>query len=289
MVGQGDFKGGAAGNDGAVVEDVLDGAETIARGFFDLGDGVVVLALDQDGAGVRVGNTLHEGVFLLTQYVLVDLISIAKALGLKLLHGVDAEAAASTLDTLHVALLSATKSDNALLGEQVKRERVNTLLVDDNKGLVPILATDLTLEIHDLADTLVRDLALRRHKGFTLLRIAVEEAAVNLTLLVLETDIATEDIAFLKALGHVGMAGPMVENQTLNKLSIRSELVTHMHDLYHVQVDGLLLATNAKDGIGDNVGQLIREVLAKLRTEASTGDTTEEFAVNTADGLLEAL
>lgn len=64
MVCGGDLKGACARDDCAVVDGVFDGAEAVADSVFDLGDGVVVGAFDEEGAGLGLGDVFDKGVAL---------------------------------------------------------------------------------------------------------------------------------------------------------------------------------------------------------------------------------
>lgn len=73
----------------------------------------------------------------------------------------------------HVPPLRSSEGKDAVLGKDVETERVNTLLVDDNKVLLLLLAvdclvTDHVLELHDFGDFGIYELALRFHQLFSL-------------------------------------------------------------------------------------------------------------------------
>ncbi len=86
VVVAGDFEGSGSGEVGSVVNDVLDSSESIPDGVLDLGDGVVVLALDQNGAGERVLAAFHEGVLLVSDVALVHFLSVAQVLLGQVVH-----------------------------------------------------------------------------------------------------------------------------------------------------------------------------------------------------------
>jgi hypothetical protein len=59
----------------------------------------------------------------------------------------------------------------------------------------------------------------------TLLGRVVEHARVDLGLLVLETDVASENEGILHALLHVGVASTVVQHEALDELGVESRLV----------------------------------------------------------------
>jgi hypothetical protein len=61
-----DFEGTATGEDGFIFDSVLNGTETIADSVTSLGNRVIVGALDEDGAGEGVLDTLDKGVLIFT-------------------------------------------------------------------------------------------------------------------------------------------------------------------------------------------------------------------------------
>ena len=87
---------------------------------------------------------------------------------------------------LHVSPLGATKREDPSFCEDVKGERVDTLLVDDDESFrlllsINSLVTDKTLELDDLLDFLISETALRLDELFALFGRRVEEARVDLT------------------------------------------------------------------------------------------------------------
>src|SRR5690349_8705788 len=72
----------------------------------------------------------------------------------------------------------------------------------------------------------------------------------------LKGDIADEKEGVLSTLLHVGVASTVVEDKTLHELGVGGGLVTHGHDLHHVQVDGLARPADRENGINAHVGHL---------------------------------
>lgn len=73
-----DFKRSTTGNDSLVINSVLDSAETISDGILGLRNRVVVGSLDQDGAREWVLDAFNEGVFVVTESLLIDLLGPAE-------------------------------------------------------------------------------------------------------------------------------------------------------------------------------------------------------------------
>ena len=85
----GDFECAGVRDEVAVVNEIFDGAESIAGGVFDLGDGVLIRALDEDGAGGGVAAALDESVVIVAQGVLVHILRPAQILLGELVDGID--------------------------------------------------------------------------------------------------------------------------------------------------------------------------------------------------------
>lgn len=182
VLGQGDVESATTGDDGLVLNGILDGTKAIAHGIVAHIDRVGIGALEQDGHAVRVLDVFDKGIFLLTQHLLVHVACKAKHLLRQIIHRVLRNATARKLQTLHVAALGATQSKNVVLGKNVQRQRVNALLVDHNKPILGKFASaHRVFEIDNLAQLVVNVLTLALHELLTLLRRRVEEATVDLT------------------------------------------------------------------------------------------------------------
>ena len=81
---------------------------------------------------------------------------------------------------LHVATLSTTQGDNAVFAQNVQRQWVDTLLVNDNETLLVAIANFL-FELDNLADLFVGELAFGLDHLLSLVSAVVEEARVDLT------------------------------------------------------------------------------------------------------------
>ena len=206
--------------------------------------------LDEQGDALGALDLLDEGVLLLAERVLVHESGVPEHVGREVVDRVLGRAAADELETLHVAALGAAEGHDALLGEHVEREGVDTLLVDDDERvrLLAVLEVAVLVELgvahgllerDDLAHLGVGELALGLDELLALLGGRVEEARVDLRLLVLERDVEREDEAVLEPLGHVRVPSTVVEHEALDEARVDVGQVLHLHHLDHVQVDRL--------------------------------------------------
>ena len=66
-------------------------------------------------------------------------------------------------------------------------------------------------------------------------------------LFILQRHVHREDERVFHLFRHIRMPRPVIEHQTPNQRAVRIRLVHHLHDLYHVQVDGF---TESVDPLG---------------------------------------
>lgn len=72
----------------------------------------------------------------------------------------------------------------------------------------------------------------------------------------------------------------MIQDQSSNQLSITGESVNHVHDLNHVQVDGLILNSDNLDGLYDDVYKLVCKVGMEFSAKCSSGNAGEQRFVD---------
>ena len=112
----------------------------------------------QDSAAPRRGDVLNESVLLLPQGVLKDQAGASQDFRRRqLLDRVHRHAAAGQHEPLHVAPLGAAQGQDAVFGQRVQRERVDSFLVDEDEAasFAAVGAADPFLEVDDLLDALV--------------------------------------------------------------------------------------------------------------------------------------
>jgi hypothetical protein len=193
-----DFECTSSGNNALVVNGVGDSSETVLDGISGLGNGVIVGALDQDGAGEGVLNTFDESVFVFTELLFVNNLGETHIGLFQVVDGVEELTSAGERDSFTVSLLGAADTDNASAGEDLEGGGINTLLVNDDKVLVGAVAK-LLLELNDLVDLLVGEGALGGDELLSLVSIGPEESGVNFGLFVLKRDVQAHDVAVLKS------------------------------------------------------------------------------------------
>jgi hypothetical protein len=71
----------------------------------------------------------------------------------------------------------------------------------------------------------------------------------------------------------------------LDEAGVLRGLMYHVHDLDHVQVDGLLRLLDAEDGVRDNLRQLIGHRQLELGAEGSAGYVNKHLPVVGKSGL----
>ena len=301
--GSGQLEGTATGNHGLVLDGILDGPQPIAETVLDLVDRVLVGSPQQESAALGMAALLDEGELVLADGHLADLPGEANLGGVHILKGMDGRPAAGQGQPFHVPSLGPAEAEDALLGEQVEGERVDALLVDHDERL-PLLA-HRPLEVDDRAAPLVEPLALGLDELLPLLGVGVEEAGLDLGLLVLEGDVARHDVAVVEDLGHVGMAAAVVEDEAVDEARVGAHLLLHVHDLDALQVEGggegavhdlhvvgvsalgVLLGGDALDGVHHGLGHLLGQLVVELGLERGGGDAPEQVAV--LDGRLAVL
>ncbi len=271
-----DLEGASSWNDSFVFNSVLDGTETITDGVLSLSDGVIVRSLDKDGAREWVLNTLNEGVFVLTEVLLVDELGETEVALLNIVDGVDLLTTAGEGNSLTVSSLGTSDANDVVAGEDLEGRRVNTLLVDNDKVLVGAI-TELLLELNDLQNAVISELTLRFDQLLSLIGIAPEESGVDLGLFVLKRDVEAHDVAVLQTRGHVALSATVVEDKTANQLRLSGHLVLHVHDFDHMEID-LIIAHNSFGGIGDEFSTRVGDRCADLGVKRAAGDANEEVS-----------
>lgn len=235
--------------------------------------------LDENGGGARLLDVLDKSKLLLAQGVLVDQTRPSKDLGRQIVDRVLGNTSANQLHTLHVSSLGAAEGKDAILGQDIQRQGIDTLLVNDDKALLRVTA-DLSLQLDNLLQLLVHKLALRLDQLLSLLSRAVEESRVNLRLFVLQRHVEGENKGILDALGHIGVAGSVIHDQTTNQTGVGLAPVLHGHDLDHVQINGLVLAVDGQNGINNSLSQGIGQGAVDLGAEGSTGNRHQQLAID---------
>lgn len=154
------FKGTSTGEDALVFDGVLDRTHSISNGILSLCNRVIVRSLDEDSARERVLNTFDESVFIFSENLLINFLSKSKVRFLKVVNRIELSSTASEGDSLSVSLFASADTNDAVTGKELKRRRVNSLLVDDNEVFAVFLGADGSLEVNDLLNLIVGELSL---------------------------------------------------------------------------------------------------------------------------------
>lgn len=240
-------------NNALIDNHVVDTPQSVSDGISHLRNGVLVRALDHEGHRLGVLDLLDKGILLLAQCLLVDKASPSKNIRRQVFNAVLSDAAADQLQSLHVSSLGTTKSENAVLGQNIQRQRIDALLVDNDKVLLAISSTEFLLQFDNLLQLGVDESALTLHELIALVSAGVKEAGIDFGLLVLQANVHSQNVAVLESLGHIWVASAVVQGKTTNELSVSSGAVLHLHDFDHVQVWLRRFMIDGKNGV-DNGG-----------------------------------
>ncbi|KAI6751419.1 hypothetical protein HG531_006115 [Fusarium graminearum] len=212
----GDLESTSSRNNRLVDDHVVDTSKTVSDGICHLGNSMGVGALDHKSNGLGVLDLLNEGVLLLSQSLLVDETSVTQNLLGQIIDTVLSNTATDKLETLHVSALGSSESQNVVLGEDVKRKGVDTLLVNDNKVLCSIVAAELLLEIDDLLKLGIDKATLTLNKLISLL-----SAGIGLCALLVNSKNGIDNIGGkLLGQGSVKLGGKRSTSDTEEEFSV---------------------------------------------------------------------
>lgn len=93
------------------------------------------------------------------------------------------------------------------------------LLVNDDKSFI-VIWTDFVFQCNDLLHAILNELPLCRHKLLPLLGTLVEKARVDLSLFILQRDVAGQHIGVLHPFLHVWVSGTVIQHQTSDQSEI---------------------------------------------------------------------
>ena len=186
--------------------------------------------------------------------------------------------------------LARADAHDAGLLQQVQRDGVDALLVDEHEvDRAALRLLQLLLEVDDALHLVVRVLALGLHQALPLLGRGVEEARVDLALLVLQAEVEREDAAVAAGRLHVRVPAAVVQHQPVDEAAVQRGLMLHGHDLHHVQVELLRLLlrllslllppADGEDGVHHDLRHVVRQLLVQLRPERRPRHVHHERAV----------
>jgi hypothetical protein len=143
---------------------------------------VRVRSLDKQCNTLGVLDLFNERELLFSKDMFVNKASPAKIIWCKIIYRVLGNTTANKLKSLHVASLCSAKGKDVVLGENIQRKRINTLLVDDHETVVSVFTgADGILEFYDLADLIINVLSFGFYELLALFGGRIEESRVDFT------------------------------------------------------------------------------------------------------------
>jgi len=283
----GNFESTTSWDDALVLHDVLNGSKSISNGFLGLSDGVVVWTLDQNGAGESVLDLVDEGVFILTEDLLINVSGPTEIIFGQIIDGVDLATTTSEWDSLTISLLCSSDTNDSVSGQNLEGWWVNTLLVDNDEVLVSAIA-ELSFKFNDLHNFVISELSLGFNELFSLLGVGPEESGVDLSLFVLKGDVEAEDIAVLHGRWEIRVSTTVVKNKTSNEFALSGHFVLHVHDLDHMEIDvwsnhfifNLTRSSDGLNGINEDFTEWVSNIWVDLGVQGGTGNIDEELSVD---------
>ena len=276
------FEGTSSWNDAFVFHGVLDGSKSVSDGFLGLGNGVIVWSLDEDGAREWVLNSFNEGVFVVSENLLIDSLGETEIGFTEVINTVELLSSASEWDSLSVSLLCSSDTNNAISSQKFEGWWVDTLLVHDNKVFVVSFA-HLSLEVNNLLNLIVSELSLGGNQLLSLVGVGPEETGMDFGLFVLEGDVETEDVAVVEGGWQVGVSATVIEDETSDELGFSGHLVLHVHNFNHVQIDfsvgnSVSIGGDGLDGIDEDLAEWVGNAWVDLGVEGGFGNLDQEVS-----------
>mmetsp|Transcript_47187 Transcript_47187/g.98793 ORF Transcript_47187/g.98793 Transcript_47187/m.98793 type:complete len:324 (+) Transcript_47187:316-1287(+) len=235
--GERNLEGAGPRNHAVVLDGVLDRAQAIAHGVLDHVDGVLVGALDENRARLRLFAVLDKGVLLLAQRLLVNLAGEAQNIGGEVVDRVLRRPTAGQRKTLHVAPFATAEADDPLLGQHIQGERVDALLVDNDEGFGFVVA-NVSFQRNHLANLVIDQFSLTLNKPLSVICIGIVKPRRYLGFCVLEIHVQDQDKCVGYTFRHIRMASTMVKHQPPHESGIHFALVLHVHHLDHEEING---------------------------------------------------
>lgn len=184
------FERSCSGNNCFIIVDVLDSSESISDSVFNHSNSMFIGTFDQNSARFGVFNSSNEGVFIFTQNMFLNSISIAKISFSELLHWVDSWSSASQYNSFHISSLSTSESNDTCFGKQFKADRINTFLINNNKRFI-VSFCNFVFEFDDFSATLVSKSSFGFGHFVSVSGIGEEKLGVDFSLFVFEWNIAS--------------------------------------------------------------------------------------------------
>mmetsp|Transcript_11307 Transcript_11307/g.30456 ORF Transcript_11307/g.30456 Transcript_11307/m.30456 type:complete len:387 (-) Transcript_11307:43-1203(-) len=264
---------------------MLDSTESVAHRVAHLHYGVLVRAFQKKSTRKRVFHLLDKRKLVFAKDLLVHRASKAEVCLLQIIDRIHSHTAASQGEPLHVSPLRTPQCQDPGAREQVERLRVDPFLIDDHETFVCAVAQAL-LQRNDFADLVVGDRALRLDHLLALISRRVEKSRVHVALLVLERNIASQNVRVLYSLGHVRVAAAVIQHKTAHQARVGVRLMLHGLNFDHVEIDREAVTLDQQHGVSEHLCKMIGHVLDELRRERAPRDVHEQLAVDSALHLL---
>jgi len=72
----------------------------------------------------------------------------------------------------------------------------------------------------------------------------------------------------------------MIKDKTFDQLSVACKFVHHMHDFYHMQVDGFICNFDDIDCVNNDINKLVGQLRVQFGAEGSSGNTDKQWFLN---------
>lgn len=220
--------------------------------------------------------------------MLLNEIGISQMFSLELFNRVDCLTSAGQHDPLHVSSLGSAQGNDSSVGKHLKANRVDSLLIDDHETSVVSLCY-FFLEFDDLPASLIGELPLTLGHFVSVSGIREEELRVHLSLLVLQRNVAGQNMAISQLLWHVWVSGSVIKHQPLDELSVTGESMDHMHDFNHMEIDRLISNFDDIDSLNNDIDQLVGKIRVQFGTKSSSGNADKDRLFDSFLADLEAL
>jgi hypothetical protein len=86
-------------------------------------------------------------------------------------------------------------------------------------------------------------------------------------------------VAVFQSGWHVFISGTVIKNQPLDKFGLSVQLVLHVHNFNHVQVDSVV-SSDCVNGLNDDFGQGVCDAGVHLGHEGGSGYLKKKLLVN---------
>jgi hypothetical protein len=256
---------------------------------------VAVGTFDDEGDGFGRLDVFDVCVFVFTEGLFVDEACPSENVGTEIVDAILSDSPTNKLQSrksqhtleqeggwvpFHITSFDASQGENAVLDEDIKGQGVNALLIKNHKFLLWIIPTNLILQLHNLPQLGINKRPFTLHQLFPLLCSRIKEPRINLALLILQRHIHRQNVRIFDALGHIGVTGSVIEDETLDELGFRGHAVLHFHDFNHVEVDWFGGLVDREDCVDDRDGEVFGQEFGEFGCEGGARYLQQQISVN---------